>query len=272
MFSALGGMLSSALGSIGSWGSSALSWLGSNGSALSGAGSLLSGVTSLGSWLTTPSTGKQIDMQLNAQKDLYAFQNALNVNNYQHRHQWEVDDLKAAGLNPILSANSGASVGSANGMLGNSVSSAEQTKAMKAQNAIQAFSVMADSVNKIANAKYMNELAQNQPFVRDQLAMDWMRGLVGIDLLGAQTREANSASLMHSAYANMSNVERSYMEKFGSKQVPNTTAGLVGSALHGIGNDISDGLKWFSKQKFPSFTHETGSSMHTGVTRNHLWK
>lgn len=30
----------------------------------------------------------------------------------QHRHQWEVADLKAAGLNPILSANSGASVSS----------------------------------------------------------------------------------------------------------------------------------------------------------------
>lgn len=30
----------------------------------------------------------------------------------QNQHQWEVDDLRAAGLNPILSANSGAGVGS----------------------------------------------------------------------------------------------------------------------------------------------------------------
>ena len=29
---------------------------------------------------------------------------ATNVDAMQHRHQWEVDDLKAAGLNPILSA------------------------------------------------------------------------------------------------------------------------------------------------------------------------
>lgn len=29
---------------------------------------------------------------------------------YKHKHQWEVEDLRAAGLNPILSANSGASV------------------------------------------------------------------------------------------------------------------------------------------------------------------
>lgn len=36
---------------------------------------------------------------------------------YQHRHQWEVEDLKAAGLNPILSANSG---GTAQGFMAQS--------------------------------------------------------------------------------------------------------------------------------------------------------
>lgn len=43
-------------------------------------------------------------------KDLMDYQNAINVSNYKHRHQWEVEDLLAAGLNPILSANSAASV------------------------------------------------------------------------------------------------------------------------------------------------------------------
>ena len=37
---------------------------------------------------------------------LMRFQNELQKENYMHRHQWEVRDLKAAGLNPILSANS----------------------------------------------------------------------------------------------------------------------------------------------------------------------
>nr|WAE43291.1 MAG: DNA pilot protein [Microviridae sp.] len=36
--------------------------------------------------------------------------NAQNRENYQNRHQWEVEDLKKAGLNPILSANSAANV------------------------------------------------------------------------------------------------------------------------------------------------------------------
>ena len=44
---------------------------------------------------------------------LMRFQNELNQENYKHRHQWEVEDLRAAGLNPILSANSGANVSAA---------------------------------------------------------------------------------------------------------------------------------------------------------------
>lgn len=38
-------------------------------------------------------------------------QRAWQRENYQNRHQWEVEDLKKAGLNPILSAHQGGSVG-----------------------------------------------------------------------------------------------------------------------------------------------------------------
>lgn len=34
-------------------------------------------------------------------------QNDLNVDNYKHRYQWSVDDMRAAGLNPILAATNG---------------------------------------------------------------------------------------------------------------------------------------------------------------------
>lgn len=34
-------------------------------------------------------------------------QNELNVENYKHRYQWAVDDMRSAGLNPILAATNG---------------------------------------------------------------------------------------------------------------------------------------------------------------------
>lgn len=34
-------------------------------------------------------------------------QNAWNVENYKHRYQWAVDDMRAAGLNPVLAATNG---------------------------------------------------------------------------------------------------------------------------------------------------------------------
>lgn len=34
-------------------------------------------------------------------------QNELNVENYKHRYQWAVDDMRAAGLNPIIAATNG---------------------------------------------------------------------------------------------------------------------------------------------------------------------
>lgn len=49
-------------------------------------------------------SGQVIDRQLNAQKELFEFEN-------RNKHQFEVEDLKAAGLNPILSATNGNAIG-----------------------------------------------------------------------------------------------------------------------------------------------------------------
>jgi len=42
--------------------------------------------------------------------ELMDHQAAIQENQYRHRHQWEVQDLRDAGLNPILSATNGAPV------------------------------------------------------------------------------------------------------------------------------------------------------------------
>lgn len=93
-------------------------------------GSLLSGATgvlgSVGSFLSGDKGGAVADVldtgldfgmgQYSAhqafkqQKELMKYQHDLNLDAFGQRHQLEVKDLRSAGLNPILSANSGGSV------------------------------------------------------------------------------------------------------------------------------------------------------------------
>lgn len=70
-----------------------------------------------------------------------AQQNKWNVENYKHRYQWAVEDMRAAGLNPILAATNGiggsiagssaASVGSSN--IGSNMNSARSSAAAMRQ-------------------------------------------------------------------------------------------------------------------------------------------
>lgn len=65
--------------------------------------------------------------------------NEHNMHNYKNRHQWEVADLKAAGLNPMLSANAGGAVGSApaasapSNSMGEGISTALQARRLSAE-------------------------------------------------------------------------------------------------------------------------------------------
>lgn len=47
------------------------------------------------------------EVQSRYNEEAIRLQNELNVDNYQHRYQWAVDDMRAAGLNPILAATNG---------------------------------------------------------------------------------------------------------------------------------------------------------------------
>lgn len=93
-------------------------------------GSLLSGATgvlgSVGSFLSGGTGGAAADLldtgldfgmgqysahqAFNQQKELMKYQHDLNLDAFGQRHQLEVKDLRSAGLNPILSSNSGGSV------------------------------------------------------------------------------------------------------------------------------------------------------------------
>lgn len=47
------------------------------------------------------------EIQSKYNEEAIRLQNELNVENYKHRYQWAVDDMRAAGLNPILAATNG---------------------------------------------------------------------------------------------------------------------------------------------------------------------
>lgn len=90
----------------------------------------------LGGFMSRSSASEAAEQQFENQKALMELQNQYNVENYKHRHQWEVADLRAAGLNPILSANSGSSVAAASGGTAGMPQATHQYDFSKAINAL----------------------------------------------------------------------------------------------------------------------------------------
>lgn len=98
----------------------------------------------------------------------------------QNRHQWEVEDLRKAGLNPILSANAGASTGGAG--FHPQVPDYMQGYNAMAQNAINALKSIADIENTEANTKVadatvdrINQETENLGITGQQLGMNLKR-------------------------------------------------------------------------------------------------
>lgn len=102
------------------------------------------GISAVGSFL-----GAQKQREVTS--DVNAQQIAWQREAMQNRHQWEVEDLKKAGLNPILSANAGASTGGAG--FHPQVPDYMQGYNAMAQNAITALKSIADIENTEANTK-----------------------------------------------------------------------------------------------------------------------
>lgn len=102
--------------------------------------------------------------------------NAWNVENYQHRYQWTMDDLKAAGLNPILAATSGGLTGNVNGAaalsspdmasslgsIGNTLNNSSAIAIQKKQANAQIANLQADT--EVKNATATSQLMNNEFF------------------------------------------------------------------------------------------------------------
>lgn len=110
------------------------------GGALAGLGNVA------GSLISANATNKATNKQLNWERE-----RATNA------HQWEVQDLKDAGLNPILSANAGATTGGISAPIpdtsgisnaGTALMEALRTKTETAKNGAETANIIADTQNK----------------------------------------------------------------------------------------------------------------------------
>ena len=124
-------------------------------------GWLSSAISVAGGLLGATQARNSAQAQYNAQLGLMNAQYEHNKTMYQNRHQWEVEDLRKAGLNPILSANSGAvPAGVAGGSVSMSDAGAEVSKGISSSQEVRLRSRELDIAEKNADTNYVNALSQ----------------------------------------------------------------------------------------------------------------
>lgn len=89
--------------------------------------------------------------------------NAWNVENYKHRYQWAVDDMRAAGLNPILAATNGIG-GSIAGASAASVGMSDIGSTMNSAKAASAAERQAKNVEHLAASQIDRNFAEANYF------------------------------------------------------------------------------------------------------------
>lgn len=85
--------------------------------------------------------------------------NAWNVENYKHRYQWAVDDMRAAGLNPILAATNGIG-GSISGASAASVGMSDIGSTMNSARAASAAERQAKNAEHLAISQIEKNVAE----------------------------------------------------------------------------------------------------------------
>lgn len=89
--------------------------------------------------------------------------NAWNIENYKHRYQWAVDDMRAAGLNPILAATNGIG-GSIAGASAASVGMSDIGSTMNSAKAASAAERQAKNVEHLAASQIDRNFAEANYF------------------------------------------------------------------------------------------------------------
>lgn len=144
--------------------------------------------------------------QQQAGKKAAAKQMAFQQDAYKHRYQWQMQDMRAAGLNPILAYSQGppggpggssytpqnigaaAAVGASGGAA--SAKAAKETSWMERQRRASVDNLYEDTMKKAMEGKYTNILSHNELIKREILKEE----------LTVRKGEASSARLLKSFY------------------------------------------------------------------------
>lgn len=99
------------------------------------------------------------EIQSRYNEEAIRLQNELNVDNYKHRYQWAVDDMRAAGLNPILAATNGIG-GSISGASAASVGMSDIGSTMNSARAASAAERQAKNAEHLAISQIDKNVAE----------------------------------------------------------------------------------------------------------------
>ena len=208
-------------------------------------------------------------------------QNELNVENYKHRYQWAADDMRQAGLNPILAATNGiggsiagasaASVGMSD--IGSTMNSARAASAAErqAKNAehlaisqIDKNVAEADSVRQsthgtvLQNGILANDLNLREQTYEKRLGYELEKMNLELENLRLQGSYLSSGVLNNIAAANRANsaaafdniqTEMAGMERDFYKNIESLT-GAPKSVASGVGNGVKRVLGFLGNRYF----------------------
>lgn len=221
------------------------------------------------------------EIQSKYNEDAVRLQNDLNVENYKHRYQWSVDDMRAAGLNPILAATNGiggsiagasaASVGMSD--IGSTMNSAKAASAAErqAKNAehlaisqIDKNVAETDSVRQsthgtvLQNGILANDLNLREQTYQKRLGYELEKMNLELENLRLQGSYLNSGVLNNIASANRANsaaafdsiqTEMAGMERDFYKNIESLT-GAPKSVASGIGSTIKNVIGFLGNRYF----------------------
>lgn len=106
--------------------------------------------------------------------------NAWNVENYKHRYQWAVQDMEAAGLNPILAATNGIG-GSISGASAASVGYSNPADSYASMGSSSAARKQANTAEKLAGYEAERKAAESQLLQTQEVGQMWRNGLIAND-------------------------------------------------------------------------------------------